>query len=45
MMKLWIAFVLKEKEHENKEGRMKMVNEMVFEKVNKKIDFALERKI
>ena len=30
MMKLWIVFVLKEKEHENKEGRMKTVNEMVF---------------
>jgi len=44
MMKLWIIFVLKEKEHENKEDRMKTVNEMVFEKVDKKIDFALEKR-
>jgi len=36
-------FVLRKK-HENEEGRMKMVNEMVFEKVEKKIDFVWERK-
>ena len=43
-MKLWIVFMLKEKEHENKEDRMKTMNEMVFEKVDKKIDFALEKR-
>ena len=43
-MKLWIVFVLKENEYENKEGRIKMVNEMVFEKVDKKIDFAFRKK-
>ena len=45
MLKLWIIFLLKEKKDENKEGRMKAVNERVFGKVDKKIDFALERKI
>ena len=44
-MNLWIVFVLKEHENENKEGRMKTVNEMAFGKVDKRIDFALERKI
>jgi len=37
--------VLKEKEYENKKGRMKTVNEMVFKKVDKKIELALERNI
>ena len=43
-MKLWIVFILKEKEHENKEDRMKTVNEVVFEKVDKKYRLCFRKK-